>query len=158
MRPFRYTKDQFSTESVFLPYEDSVRPVEIQAIRRFGKKKTALGPKAQVTFIDSRRTLLVSIERAPKSALASLKFWEKVSWGMKIRFDDHTSLPAINVAVENLGKSVRMFVIPVGNIKPDVFFPFPPDWGVSHGSTIDVSIADGSGQAYIKYLTSQVVS
>ena len=157
-RTFEYTKDQFSKESVFLPYDDSVRPVEIQAIRRFGQKKTVFGPKAQVAFIDSRRTLLVSIERAPKSALASLRFWEKVSWGMKVRLDDHTSLPAINVTVENPGKSMRMFVIPVGSIKPDVFFPFPSDWGVCHGATIDVSITDGCGRAYVKYLTSQVVS
>ena len=158
MRPFRYTKDQFSTESVFLPYEDSVRPVEIQAIRRFGQKKIAYGPQEQVTFIDSRRTLQVSVERVPRNAFSVLKFWERDAWGMRIRFDDGSPLPALNVAVENPGKSVRTFDIPVGDIKPDVFFPFPLDWDVMRGSTIDVSISDGSGHAYIKYLTSQVIS
>lgn len=158
VRPFAFTKDQFSTESVFLPYEDSVRPVDIQAIRRFGQKKIAYGPKDKVIFIDSRRTLQVSIERIPKSAFAVLKFWERDAWGMKVRFDDGSPLPTLNVTVENPGQSVRTFVIPVGDIKPDMFFPFPVDWGVKCGATIDVSITDGSGQAYIKYLTSQVVS
>ena len=158
MRPFRYTKEQFSTESVFLPYEDSVRPVDIQAIRRFGQKKIAYGPKVQVRFIDSRRTLQVSVERAPRSAFSVLKFWKRDAWGMRIRFDDGSPLPALNVAVENPGKSVRTFDIPVGDIKPDVFFPFPLDWNVTRGATIDVSISDGNSHAYPRYLTSQVIS
>lgn len=148
------TKEEYSANPIY-PYDVSVRQVEIQAVRRFGNK-IVYGPNGEVKFKVSRRTLQVSIERTPRNALAVLKFWEKDSWGMKVRFDDGSSLPAINVGVENPGKSVRTFVIPVGDIKPDVFFPFPLDWGVRHGAIIDVSVLDCKDRT--DYLTSREIS
>lgn len=163
MRPFRYTKDQFSTQSVFLPYEDSVRPVEIQAIRRFGQKKIAYGPKEQVRFIDSQRTLFVSVGCAKTGIRAVLSIWQGIEWGIRVSYVDEDGAPApipnLEITITNPNEWLnRTFTISAGTIRANEFFKFPSEWGVKRGATIDVSISDGSGHAYIKYLTSQVVS
>lgn len=163
MRPFKYTKDQFSTESVFIPYEDSVRPVEIQAIRRFGQKKIAYGPKEQVRFIDSQRTLFVSVGCAKTGIRAVLSIWQGKEWGIRVSCVDEDGapvpIPNLEITITNPNEWLnRTFTISAGTIRANEFFKFPSEWGVKRGATIDVSIADGNGYAYIKYLTSQVIS
>ena len=154
-RQFRYTKDDFNARNIILPYGVSSRPVTIQAIQAFWKDNQIYGPKEEVRFVDSQRTLFVSIEPAYKSRL---KFWQKPEWGMRLVSDDGSPLPEVQVSVENIGGAARTFSLPGCDIQAGVFFRFPETWGVKRGATIDVSIADGNGHAYIKYLTSQVIS
>jgi len=159
----RYTKADFNSRNITLPYDVSLRPITIQAIREFWQGNLIYGPSEEVKFVDSQRTLFVSIGCAKTGIRAVLSVWQGKEWGIRVSCADENGesapIPSLKVTVINQDDWVnRTFTISAGTIRANEFFKFPSEWGVKRGSTIDVSISDGSGHAYIKYLTSQVIS
>lgn len=159
----RYTKADFNARNITLPYDVSLRPITVQAIQEFWQGNLIYGPSEDVKFVDSQRTLFVSIECAKTGIRAVLSIWQGKEWGIRVSCADENGesapIPSLKVTVINQNDWVnRAFTISAGTIRANEFFKFPSEWGVKRGATIDVSISDGSGHAYIKYLTSQVIS